>query len=145
MSGTVELSRPDATPEYLNRRIELILPSKLRLRAGRVRKNLFVSDLGAGPADQGVAVGPRKITVNVIPHIDDEGPYGGDPLELRYRLKRGALKPIPKKLRRKRLTFRVKARYALTPFGSLAKWNGPNTGSTTTRVRPAKLRPHKKR
>ena len=138
LRGTVSLSRTDARPEYLDRRITITLPRRLGLRRGHVRKNLTVSDRGTWSDDELVSVTGKKIVVDIVPGPEDDNPVdpsvpADESLKLWFTLKRGALKAVPGKLRRKKLTIQAQAVYS-----PVEKWYGPNSGSATNRVRPVR-------
>ena len=139
--GIIQLTRSSSDRLFVDRKVTLTLPRKLGLRRGQVRRHLKVSYLGAEPLAQSVRVKGRKIVVASIADVTGTDPPYDEALELRMTLNRGALKFIPKKSRRSRLSFRTEATYTPTPFGSTLKWNGPSkTAASTTRVRPQKTR-----
>ena len=136
LRGSVTLPKPPFQPFNLVQRIKVKIPARLGLNSKKIRTEGL---LRANTARYGTSATIRGHIITFEYRPEDRAPddyLGGDPppnrpITFSYALKRGALKPIPRRLRTRRLTFRVTATYA--PQGDARKWW--TASSTTKRVR----------
>lgn len=139
LRGTVTLPKPPSQPFNLVQRVRVKIPSRLGLRSEKIRsRDLLTADTSRREAS--AKIRGRTITLEYRPEDRAPDPYlGGNPppnrpITFSYELKRGALKPISRKLLRKRLSFRVSATYL--PQGDATKWWTARSTTKSVRVRP---------
>lgn len=139
ITGSATLYGAEEQPGIQTRTLTVKLPSRLRLRAGKVAPRLSATTNGTVPGDTSVTLRGRTIVIKHEPtwfpdNPDDVPPPGNPAVRIEFGLKRGAIKPLPRKLHRKALQFRFK--------GSLESdftWYSP--GSTTKVIKARAVGP----
>ncbi len=151
LAGTVDLTGPQAKPAFLGSRLEVTLPRRLRLRTARIAKSkLYVKVNGDNAIERRVSPDGRTIVIDVQqdssgyydPLYGEDPPANGD-TGIRFGLKRGVLKKIPRSLRRVPLNFRIKGTYSLLGeqvelTSPSSQWFASNVTFRVKRVKPVK-------
>lgn len=151
ITGSVSLSDAQDIPILQSARVVVKLPDRLKRRAHQTAKPVSVT-ISIPPLDYFERDDPanmitarlegRSIVLDFRPYQtlygDEEFPAENHnpPFTLDFTLKRGNLKPVPRKLRRKKLNFRIAGSYG-TP-GS--QWYAPGTKKTVVKTRAVKPR-----
>ncbi|MBK5233442.1 MAG: hypothetical protein JJE13_10735 [Thermoleophilia bacterium] len=146
VEGTVDLGEPPEDPPFLREQATVRLPSRLRLRPGKLRSHLFIRSTSSRAETRLKSIKGRTITFSFTPNVDDwDGFYGDEPLNkeflLQFGFSRGALKAIPRKLRRKPLGFRVTGSYVpALPYSAdaLSPWYAGSSSSVVAKAKPVK-------
>lgn len=129
VKGRIDLS--GATFPPAGSKLEVKLPDRLKLKRGMGKAKVFGSVSPATTPPVTVAFKKRTIVISTArPQYGDnrfyEPPLANVPETITFGLKRGALKPIPRKLRRKNLNFRVTGTN-LAPVSTFPE--APNAGT----------------
>ena len=138
--ATASLEGVAERPYFVGQRIDVRIPDRLRINR-RAKKLSFGS---ANPADRestSVTLKGRKLTIEVNPegYYDPyEGLYGpaNGPMEFRFGLRAGAIKPIGRKLRKKKLNFPIRGSYLPKGSEASSRFYAPNSRTKVLRVRP---------
>lgn len=139
---TVRLSDPPRLPALLDRQVRIRLPKRLNVRRGGMKLKVRAYTAGspeARPKNEFRATAKgRLITFRYTPEVlyNRSGDYSFEPpnstLTFKVRVKRGSLKPIGPKLRKKKLVFRTTG----TNLGG--RWYGGSSESAVVKAKPAR-------
>lgn len=142
LKGTINIEGAQEQPYFLTRSVTIRIPNRLRFRAGKVRRKLVVRVSAQQPGETETSIRRRRINIRFKPDSSNFDPYYGSldgvdpanaPVKVTFRLKRGALKPIPRRLRKTRRKLKVKATYEPIDLEltrtSPSPWFAPNSSS----------------
>lgn len=138
ITGVATLSAGQDLPGNQERTLTVKLPARLELRAGNIAKRLIGTVENEERGETTVHLRGKTLVVKYRPlfYPDAPGqaaPPGNSPVRITFGLKRGALKPLPRKLRRKALSVQVKGTFSSDPT-----WYASSSTSKVLRVRPVK-------
>jgi len=139
LSGTVTLSGAQEKPGVQRRRVVVDLPRALKFRSWRKSLMTVSSETSRDEGKTTIDLKGRKIVILFTPNtIQDpsEVPTGNAPITFKWNLKRGALKPVARKLRRKALSFPIRG-----SFLAGAGYSRFFVGGNTIKVVKARVQP----
>ncbi|MBK8295279.1 MAG: hypothetical protein IPK93_11125 [Solirubrobacterales bacterium] len=143
----LEFKAPPLVPLFASQRLTVRLPKRLKSKRGKVRSRLRIKPRSASEGTFSVSRKKRKISINFMtsetqydPEFED--PPANQPIGVSIVVRRGAIKAIARKLRKRKLHFRASGSFSPGKPED-AKWWGNSSIRKTKRARPVGAKAHR--
>lgn len=145
LTGTATLAGAQDLPGKQTRTLAVKLPSRLKLRPGRAARLVTGGVDGVNSIDTDLWYRDRTIFIRYKPFwqqgdFGDVPPSGNHPVRIRFGLRPGVIKPLPRKLRRKPLNFRVTGAFSDSGYLSGVTWFAPGKSTKTLKIKANRIK-----
>ena len=141
MSADLQFKEAPPVPLFASQRISFRLADRLRSRGGWDRSDFRIKPSAYDKGTFLVSMKGRVLTIRYSPLVVAQDPYYEDepaanhPMRVQVTSRRGSIRPIPKRLRKRKLNFGVYGSFAAGTEDTMPWW-GSSSAKKTVRLRP---------